>query len=516
VDPTLYWKFEASLNEAIERLIESYRANLDAKMVHVMGIDCGGAVARMLYTIALNDKWLRRHFNCIVAQKARPAWILVPFDLADLTRELLKIWLAPEIRIIPVPKMRQFHRWAFHFSSLLWIWQRTKASFSKTCSLSRNARAATPIDILCFAHNRKFIGLIRPIALKTGLTYAFVIQQSNQIDSLGICDQEAILLPQLEFQINNKYSASAWPDMENFARRVELALLKYRPKVLLYCEGDAWYQDVVSRVGEKYFIKSVCLQWGAFPYETPRTGLRQLACSEFFAWGDFFVEQLKPYNLSTSFFAVGHPGIELKTPTILSKRITFLLNTDPNGTVSGLDFFHEQFWELISWTAMNSDDWKLTVRPHPAIPLTAHERNLLDSFPNVEVHDPLRTSLTQSLTNCDLAVTVSSSSIIEAVAFGAVPLIVNPSSWNFQPEFGLHDAGFECKSLQSAIETVSALISSPIKLRAAQENLVRFRKRLFADAGDAVQAVIAKKILEKSILTAPRDINGSTTLGTKL
>lgn len=512
MDPILYWKFEASLNEAIDRLIEHYRASHDTRLVHVAGLDCGGAVARLLYTTALNDEWLRQHFDRIVERQERPAWILAATDLADLTRELLSIWGAPKIRVIAVPTMRQIHRWAFHFPALIKAWCKIKVFISETDSVSRVANTKQSVDVICFAHHRKFVGLMRPVAVKTELEYAFLIRQEGEIDSLGLSNEEAILLPQLDSSVGWELGAAAWPDVANFALRVESLFLKCRPKILLYCEGDAWYQDIVSRLGDKHSIRSVCIQWGAFPYEKPRIGFRKLACSIFFSWGDFFVEQLKPYNKDTSFVAIGHPGIELKTPASVNKRITFLLNTDPNGKVTGLDYFHEQFWQLIMWTAMHADDWKLTVRAHPMIPLTLDERSILDRFRNIEVHDPLNTTLADSLTDCDLAVTVSSSSIIEAVAFGAVPLIFNPAPWRYQPDFGLYDSGFECKSVKTAIETMKMLIASPMNLQAAQKNLFCFRKRLFTNSGVTVQVNIANAI-RKYLRSIPPQENAGVQTG---
>ncbi len=478
--PLLYWKFEAELNAAIERLIQRYR-NADEKFLVQDGIDYSGAISRQLYSVALNDKWLRRCFITSLERPSRIRFVIASSELGGLARELLRQERGHTVVIIPFPTRRTLIRLVFRFPQMLSALRFLRAIGKKPPAVSEADSSAH--TVLCFSHQRKFIGLMRSVVAKLAAPYAFVAGNRQEKSRLGLKDFEVATIP---FSKSRSHGlvGKTWPDIYAHGNRLEAALLLYKPKLLLYCEGDAWDQDLVSRLGEKYSIPSVCIQWGAFPYESPRIGFRQLACTAFLTWGDYFSEQLRPYNANTQLFAVGCPSIELKYHSGVRKRMVFLLNTDPKGKAVGLDYFHNQFWQLILWTARSASDWTLTVRAHPSIPLSEQEIEELSAFKNIEIHDPAARTLGESLNDCDLAVTVSSSSVIEAVSCGAVPFIFNPSPWRYQPDFPFSKAGYECKSFEVAIKTMETILCSPEDLLTLRQNLVHFRGTLFADTGE--------------------------------
>jgi hypothetical protein len=478
-----YWTFEESLNEAIETLLFKCRSADSGLGSKFSNIDYGGAIARLLYTSAHNDDLLRRYFERIVEGGEKPLWALVPSDLSALARELLPIWGASSTVVIGIPTKRQLHRYLFYFPWLLNIWMLLKRLMNPSL-YSSNVLKIDP-SILCLAHHKKFVGLIRTIAVKTGSTYAFLVRDKREQVLLDLGDDEVVYLSSSPYKQLKSGFKSNWPDILNLASRFDDMLLKIKPKILIYCEGDAWPQDLFAHTGKKYLIPSICMQWGAYPSSRPRIGFRHMGCTAFLTWGDYFGDQLKSYNTETQFISVGHPGLELGLPEKINRRIIFLLNTDPNGKVTGLDAFHEQFWALLQWVAENADGWEIIVRMHPMIPLSIAERDLLSRFKCIQLHDPANKTLMESLNKCDLALTVSSSSVIEAAACGVIPFILNPAPWSFKPEFYAHRAGFEFDNVPLAIERLKALMLNPGDLLEIRGNLIEFRKKLFLTVGDS-------------------------------
>jgi hypothetical protein len=486
VTPLLYWKFEASLNTAIERVIGRYKQATPSKIVHD-GVDYSGAIARLLYTTAINDKWLRRAFLQSIDFAARSHWFISKPELAELTHEMVANLSGQSCAVISIPTRSQFVRAIFRKPVLLQGWKAIKSFFS---SPPQKKKDSSDVAILCFAHQRKFIGLMRPVLGNLNHSYAFSVRNETEQVSLGLADDETIFLVEVNAS-RDGWIGRTWPDVYYLARRIEGLLVGCKPRLLLYCEGDAWYQDIVSRLGIKHSIPSVCIQWGGFPYETPRIGFRNLACNAFLTWGDYFSAQLKPYNPHTTFIATGHPGVKLYNRLNINKRMVFLLNTDPNGQVIGLDYYHGLFWRFMLWVAEYAKDWKLIVRAHPSIPLSHEEVEKLSVLKNVQIHDPVLNTLDDSLNECDLAVTVSSSAVIEAVSYGAIPFIFNPSPWKFQPNFSGKNAGVECNDYDSAILIMQGFIKNPTGLLQLRKNLVRFRRELFANTHDEAMFAIA-------------------------
>lgn len=487
--PLLYWKFEASLNTAIERVIDRYKQATPSKVVHD-GVDYSGAIARLLYTTAINDKWLRRGFLQASDSATRSNWFISTPELAELTRELVANVSGQYCTVIPIPTRSQFVRSIFRFPALLKGWKVIKSFFSSP----QKKKDSSGVAILGFAHQRKFIGLMRPVLGALQHPYAFSVRNETEQAGLGLADDEAVFLAEVNAS-GDGWIGRTWPDVYHLARRIEGELIEHKPKLLLYCEGDAWYHDIVSQLGAKHSIPSVCIQWGGFPYETPRIGFRNLACNAFLTWGDYFSEQLKPYNPHTTFIATGHPGVKLHNRLSVTNRMVFLLNTDPNGHVIGLDYYHGLFWRFMLWVAEYAKDWTLIVRAHPSIPLSHEEVLKLSGIGNLEIHDPVLKTLDDSLDECDLAVTVSSSSVIEAVSYGAVPFIFNPAPWQYQPCFPEYEAGYECKDYETAVATMQRIIADPDHLLGLRQNLVRFREQLFTNTGVAALDAMSEVLI---------------------
>jgi hypothetical protein len=93
----------------------------------------------------------------------------------------------------------------------------------------------------------------------------------------------------------NFYIKSVYKIFENFS-----------PKFILSVEGDHFFSEILSQVGRAFDVKSVCLQWGAFPLSKPKLSFRNMSHDYFISWGKFFTKQLQPYNKKVKFLDFGY------------------------------------------------------------------------------------------------------------------------------------------------------------------------------------------------------------------
>jgi hypothetical protein len=472
-----YWKFEGVLNSAIENVVRRYRGPLGRGLNH-RGVDFSGAVARQLYTDALNDTALRGAF--LKSCKSECMLAVVRPDLVDLAREVSRLAGQKCLFILPWPSRAYLIKSLFKFPKLVFLLKRMLKAKSNELPIAISEVGSG--SVFCFAHHPKFVGHLKSVASTVAVPYFFPVRDKLEMASLGLLQKEVIRIPEATTDGLSRLEAY-WPDIASYSRRIELLITECSPSLLIYCEGDAWYQDLVARIGQKYGVPSVCMQWGAFPYETPRTGLRNMGCDYFFAWGEYFVEQLRPFNRHLKMVSVGNQALHKQANVGLSKKVVILLNTDPQGRATGLDAYHIPFFSIIGWLAINAPEWSIVVRTHPTIPLIASDAAFLSQYSNIELHDSRTKPLVESVSGADLALTVSSSAVVEAAISGAVPFIFNPSPWYYQPDFSSVFAGFEVKSVTAAIEVLGRILRNPELLVEYKLALDTFCPRLFLETG---------------------------------
>ena len=79
----------------------------------------------------------------------------------------------------------------------------------------------------------------------------------------------------------------------------------------------------------------------------------------------------------------------------------------------------------------NNTHKKIIIRKHPNdLSNTYNEKNI--GLQNLSIHDPKSYSLNESLKNCDIAITIRSSAIIEAGRMGVIPLMLNNFKFRYE------------------------------------------------------------------------------------
>jgi hypothetical protein len=471
-------KFEYDLNLAIQTMMLDMRNN-NIKEMHYQNIDISSAVQRYLFTLGMNNSILLKAYNDLQNGNLKNKYIFDSEAVMNLAMQILGKPF-PAVRLefnVPI---------SLKIKIIFECWMPARIG-KQIFKMVFRRNLLPPMDgksspaVLCFAHHQKFVRLIKPLIHKLSVSACFAVHSIKMQRMLGLANEDVV--PYVSAPCpKGLQSISAWREIYMTVNKLEAVIQNYKPRLIVLAEGDAPYHEILAALGSKYQIPTVCLQWGAFTQSRPHMGFRDLHHSFFLAWGEAFIQQLKPFSPRTLFLSVGNPSVEhiVLEPR---KRIVFLLQ--------GVDAVQvrKEHWDkfLIFMISIihYCEDWEIVVREHPNLPLADDEKNELEKYSSVEIHNPRDKSLTESLDSASLAVTMFSSALLDAVAMGIVPFIFNPSNAipRYQPDIEEYGIGIECKALDEAIDSMKQLIDQPIQIKLKRKRLFEIHPFLFANIG---------------------------------
>jgi hypothetical protein len=247
-------------------------------------------------------------------------------------------------------------------------------------------------------------------------------------------------------------------------------------------------------------VPTICVQHGWSPIV--HTGFRNLSFQKMLVWGDLFGELLAPFNSAQKFVVTGLPvpiaRLRRRAPGEPVKAIGFFLQ-------KGGEAFDDKVWReflaLIDWLAASYPEVDVIVRDHPSTAgLDPDERALLGDHENLKFMNPSSHTLGEVLEVCDIVAAVYSTTLLEAIAVGAIPLICGfggiPSFW---PDLAALGAAIEVHDVAEARQGLDRLINDADFRGALREAGAKLYPRLFASsAKDAVSVIVGE--IERSPL----------------
>jgi hypothetical protein len=170
----------------------------------------------------------------------------------------------------------------------------------------------------------------------------------------------------------------------------------------------------------------------------------------FCVWGPEFARLLQPENPRQHFSVTGSHRIEPTPSRQLrdERAISFFLQKNSL-------LITERAWremlDFVRWTATTWPERRMLVREHPAGPLTAEEQSALCALPNVTLCPTAATPLDGMLRQTGIAVAFFSTTLIEALAYDAAPLIIDiTGAPHYVPDLAAMGAGMEVKDFAAA------------------------------------------------------------------
>ena len=141
----------------------------------------------------------------------------------------------------------------------------------------------------------------------------------------------------------------------------------------------------------------------------------------------------------------------------------------------------DEFLRLVTLVAAEFPDIPVLVREHPSYALTIDEQADLARFPNIRMTPPKECAMAEVLGMSRVAVSIYSTTILESIAGGVLPLIFNMTSLPaYCPDVHAAGAGLEVKTLEAAVHAIRRIVTDESYARQFAPAMEQFRQRYFS------------------------------------
>lgn len=469
--------------DAIERFTAAAVAR-DADVFRPRGVDLRYVVERHLYFSMVNNTDLYRLF---VASAQQTSWR--PDRLPLMTEQF-----APFL----VPHWRPRGHWRRRLLGM-WRppgWEEKRRHFRTLggSELQKGSWAGGRGILLFPVVQTKFVEFLRPIAEASGRPYAFVSFEDP--DVYGYLGERHLprLLITLDEPSRELLKVETFGLLEfytTYMNAICSALEEIRPACIVVPEGNAPLNELFNRAGHKLSIPTICVQQGWSPIV--HSGFRNMSYDRMCVWGKGFAEALSPSNPRQKFSITGNHMVS-PIPRTSARRggaIAFFLQAGGSPLITREAA--QALLALAAWAANQFPDREIRVREHPSAPLT--DAAAFASIANVRLMPAAAAPLEQVLKGSDIAVSIFSTTILEAAAAGVIPLIVNVAGLpHFHPDIAREGAAMEVKDFDSARQALMRLANEPDLADAIGRGLDRIANRYFAQDKEAAKAAIVAEI----------------------
>jgi hypothetical protein len=265
------------------------------------------------------------------------------------------------------------------------------------------------------------------------------------------------------------------------AQSYRASLADSAARLVVVPEGNSPDDEIVNRVAHAQGRKTACVQQGWSPIQHP--GFRNMSYDRMLVWGDGFAELLAPTNPAQHFVAVGNHNLAEKSDAVTHVGVLFFLQgfSDWLGERSAT----EALLLLAEQVAAAMPHMPVYMRPHPAVPVPSAVAARLARFPNIQIESPSQISLAQALAKVPFSVSIYSTTILESIAAGVVPLVFNTTALpRYWPDVAAAGAGLEIRDPEAARQALVALLTDPAAPARFQAGMQAFAESFFRYRGD--------------------------------
>jgi hypothetical protein len=273
------------------------------------------------------------------------------------------------------------------------------------------------------------------------------------------------------------------PELAREFDRYSRVLEALRPQRVVVIEGNAPTDEILNRAAHSKGIACACLQQGWSP--VIHSGFRNMSYDQMAIWGRGFGDLLAPHNPDQEFVVTGSHMLEQDSgPSGLAEELRgrpaagfFLQGTSPV-----IEPEHLAALNLVALRAADElPDVAIVVREHPGAPLAERDRAEFELRDNVVFAPPSTARLRDVLGAVSVAVSIYSTTLVEAAALGVIPLVFAVTSLErYLPDIAAIGAGLEVRSEQDAFTQLSRLVADADARREFEPGMASIRDDYFA------------------------------------
>lgn len=338
---------------------------------------------------------------------------------------------------------------------------------------------------LIAAHNWKHVNYLKRSQLFDNLDPYWLVDSPDRAKKIGLKADDLITPHIRPFRV----SKSCYPFnlLEDLVNGLRISLEQIRPSAIFVVEGDATFHSLLSEIGCQLNIPVYCFQWGYFHPLDLLINFAEMRFNKYLSWGPMFEKQLKSFNSKLDFISLGHlmPSSQSRLGNkiiFLSQYVTsFITKTD-----------HELFINLAKSLAQRFPN-QVIWRPHPSD--LDNSKELLELKKSKVCVLDTKESLTSQLQNSVVAVGIGSSSLIDALYCGVIPISFNTTCMKKYP-FPLSEqgVGFEFKSFDNALKNITDLMTNQERISGIQNQITKIHSTIFTKTSIRERMEIIKQL----------------------
>lgn len=489
------YEYIINLCSAIERLTAQEEI-LDKKKFAYESIYLGYAFERSLYFNYANDDFLFDIFRqwkvCTLPEKIKVK--------DNLQKKLISIMCkCPEERIVIIrPNISQRFKTALKFVArfILRLGINDIISHIRK-SINRNSQKNARYDVLFFVFNERFFKYMKPIFDILPVRCAFITHNKKTENFLLKEDIPYVKISHLLYNLTRWSQSDCW--MKRFCLLEDYDILhdtieRIHPKSIVFVEGNASVYEVVNQICKKFDIQSICIQQGWSPIV--HNGFRNMTYSKMLVWGNGFAQDLAEYNPQQKFIATGSFAIDIGSKDSKKANEKIKLGFLPPMRTKILSQKKlDEFMSLVPWAANEFKNAEIRISQHPTISNNA-QLEKLSEYDNVTFISSLTLTLQEIIGGNDIAISFYSTTILESIAAGALPVILNLTSMpHYFPDVHAMKAGIEVRSIEEAKKILKEFINHPEKISSFDNGIKKFKEQYFAYDREMAMKNIVREII---------------------
>lgn len=457
------YRFQLALTEAILEYVRELRT-AQFRALTYRGADFGRAIGINLYFRLVNDVALRAaHARASAGESLSEDPDAIP--VSTVAYWVLRQMLERQPRLTP-RRLRTY------------IWQ------SLAIGVTHLRRRSQPVPsnrrVLILALSRRFFDYLMPVRRALGADATWLVPAgADWIAQAVAAGEKVVPFGKPERQKPEAPLAAPlaayWPELALRFDTFHRILEHEAPGAVMMTEGNQPDDEILARAAQTLGVRSICIQQGWSP--VIHAGFRGMRYDDFCVWGPEFADLLQRENPNQHFAVTGSHRIG-PTPILPGqdkRTIAFFLQ---NNSLMITSRAWREMLEFVHWTAITWPDREVLVREHPASPMTAQEQAALMALPNIVLCPAATKPLDAMLRRSAIAVAFFSTTLIEALAYDGVPLIINiTGAPHYVPDLAAMGVGIEVKDFGDARAAMARLCTDPAPVR---ERIPAVLPRFFA------------------------------------
>lgn len=329
-------------------------------------------------------------------------------------------------------------------------------------------------EIVCLVRERKHYNYLKKLFHKTNLDIKFLVISSEHKKKIRSFDFETIYLENINLNELNFFCIN-FSKYQFFIKTLFNILNKIKPKIFLTVEGDEWLAELSTQVANSLKIKTICVQWGCYPFKNPRSSLHLNSSNYFLSWGNFFSKQLGKYNKATKFLDFGYPSAK---KNFKKNNIIIIFGFNPS------EIFKEKnlkdLYSLAFKLAKQLPNYKVYFRNHPSVKNRNYlEKNLFKkNLSNLNLDN--NSEPYELLSKSKICIGCYSSLLTESIYYQTVPIAYNfNANMSYYPSFKKYKIGFETTDINYLEKYIINLSTKEKLYKKLKNNIIKKQKLFF-------------------------------------